>query len=109
MLTSCCLRVVVTNTVHILAVRSMAYWCILCLVLNETNNGAVSCSRLGPHDVNFTWQLLNTLALLATLVGPPYHLPPVRAQNENECTVGEVVEGTTLVGFPGDDVCVAAT
>ena len=24
------------------------------------------------------------------------------AQNDNDCTVGEVEEGTTLIGFPGD-------
>ena len=32
----------------------------------------------------------------------------VPAQDDN-CTVGEVEEGTTLVGFPNEDVCVAAT
>ena len=33
----------------------------------------------------------------------------VPVQNDNDCTVGEVEEGTTLIGFPGDDVCVKAT
>ncbi|CAM9448620.1 unnamed protein product [Laminaria digitata] len=29
--------------------------------------------------------------------------------DDDNCTVGEVMEGTTLIGFPSDDVCVAAT
>ena len=36
-------------------------------------------------------------------------MPLAPAQNDNDCTVGEVEEGTTLIGFPGDDVCVEAT
>lgn len=33
----------------------------------------------------------------------------ISAQDYNNCTVGEVEDGATLVGFPGDDVCVPAT
>ena len=37
----------------------------------------------------------------------PMPLDP--AQDDNDCTVGEVEEGATLIGFPGDDICVRAT
>ena len=30
-------------------------------------------------------------------------------QTDDNCTVGEVEEGATLIGFPNDDVCVSAT
>ncbi|CAN0332953.1 unnamed protein product, partial [Laminaria digitata] len=30
-------------------------------------------------------------------------------EGDDNCTVGEIEEGATLIGFPGDDVCVAAT
>lgn len=48
-------------------------------------------------------------ALPTTPVDPPQRSTLVPVQGENDCTVGEVVEGATLIGFPGDDVCVAAT
>lgn len=64
---------------------------------------------LCPHDVSFIWELPNTLPMPTTLVGPPQRVLLVSAQNENQCTVGEIEEGATLIGFPGDDVCVAAT
>ena len=44
-----------------------------------------------------------------TLVGPSQCVSLVPAQDDNNCTVGEVEEGSTLIGFPGDDVCVSAT
>lgn len=34
---------------------------------------------------------------------------PIRVQDEDNCTVGQVDDGATLIGFPDDDVCVVAT
>ena len=57
----------------------------------------------------YTYHSFNTLASPKTSRPPATPMPLVTAQNENDCTVGEVEEGTTLIGFPGDDVCVQAT
>ena len=47
---------------------------------------------------------------MTQLVCSLLRLSIVPAQDDDgNCTVGEVEEGSTLIGFPDDDVCVTAT
>lgn len=63
------------------------------------------------HDVTlgFCLTLLQQeLFYRQTLIGPLQRVSLVPGQVDDDCTVGEVREGTTLIGFPGDDVRVTA-
>ena len=82
------------------------------LHVSAAEDRTISCAR-------FVSARRNTRSLLVVnptrwrrplaLVGPPQRMPLVYVQDGADCTVGEVEEGSTLIGFPGDDVCVAAT
>ena len=98
------------HTCYVLQYAILYTWYLLAYSARGRTFCYVVRFGLCPHDVSlrFTRTLLQYRFFPQTPVGLPQCMSLVPAQDDN-CTVGEVEEGTTLVGFPNEDVCVAAT
>ena len=92
----------------------MPYTCYIQVLVfeREQERLAISCAHCVPARRNTPLYLTVTPTKWfcpQTFVDLLQRASLVPAQTEDNCTVGEVEEGTTLVGFPDDDVCVAAS